>query len=219
MTNAECMVPPRTACQPLSLPAMMSLPPRSFCVDPDGIRFCCIGPGDCPAREGVVACLGATDTLGIPGLCIYGDEVPMACLAALRGSMTPGELLRACFTPPAAPGTPSSSTVPFRDGNCDRDARRNGGDPCPCDPLNACARADAGIPELDAGTVEDDAGTVDLGTVPTPFDASVARGPEFRGGGGCACHVTHGGRAAHARFAALSGALLLLLRARRRRAR
>jgi len=122
--------------------------------------------------------------------------------------------------------TTTLGTASFAEGDCDRDGRPNRGDACPCNPTTTCERADAGPFEDDAGTVEadagpieDDAGTVDLGTTPTPFDASVARGPEFRGGGGCACHLAHGGRASHGGFAALFGALLLLLRARRRRAR
>jgi hypothetical protein len=235
MGDLDCATRPGTSCLDVALPDGSSVPPGRFCVDPERTRFCCAAPIDCPVRDAIRSvCVNPPGMTIDIGLCVYGDEIALDFCGSAAGTLmrTAGEVLRDCFTPPLDVTTPLG-TASFAEGDCDRDGRPNRGDVCPCNPTNTCERADAGPIEDDAGTVESDAGppdvdagapdtdagTADLGTVPTPFDASVARGPEFRGGGGCACHVTHGGRAAHARFAALSGALLLLLRARRRRAR
>ncbi len=198
--DAECSDRPGTGCFPVPFTGRTTTPER-YCVAPMVTRFCCVGVSDCPVRaDATPRCFGAMDGTVDRGLCVYADEPYILCAALVGPPRTEGQVLRDCFTPPPGEPIPAVGTVPFREGDCDRDGQVNGVDPCRCDPTNACGRTDGGaMTETDAGAVsETDAGAMsetDAGATPKPdgsaptFDAAATRGPDFRGGGGCACRA------------------------------
>jgi hypothetical protein len=237
--DADCATRPGTSCRELALPSGSSVPPANFCIDPEGTRFCCANPVDCPVRDGVRSvCINPPSMTVDTGVCAYGDEIDFDFCGRAAGTLMRSltELLRDCFTAPEGTMTPFGTT-PFAGGDCDGDGLVNAADPCPCNPTNACERADAGIPETDAGTSdtdagrpdadagvvtsdagppESDAGAPDLGVVTPPFDAATTRSPEFRGGGGCACRAIPSADPMGLPLTALFSVLALVLRARRR---
>jgi hypothetical protein len=229
--DTDCMTQPGTVCSQVALPGGSSVPPGRFCVDPDGTRFCCAAPIDCPVRDGVRSlCLNPPSMTIDIGVCAYGDELDFDFCGRAADTLmrSPTQLLRDCFTAPMGTMTPFGTT-PFAGGDCDGDGQANATDRCPCNPANTCERADAGPPETDAsvvatdgGTSEVDGGVIDLGAVTPPMDAAATRGPDFRGGGGCACRAAPEARTTGTMRmlpAALLGGLVVTLRARRRRAR